>query len=57
MASPISRRHFLRSHGFNLGALALPWLLQRDAASAAPTKPFTDGLRFDLSPKPPPSVG
>ena len=57
MASPISRRHFLRSHGFNLGALALPWLLHRDAASAAPTKPFTDGLRFDLSPKPPPSFG
>jgi hypothetical protein len=48
-----SRRHFLRANAFSLGSLALPWLLSRDGVIAAPTKPFTEGEKFDLSTKPP----
>lgn len=57
MPDSISRRHFLQSSSFRLGALALPWLLSRDAARAAPTKPFADGIRFDLTKKTPPLPG
>ena len=52
-----SRRHFLRAHSFGLGALALPWLLSREGLLGAPTKPFTEGLKFDLTGKPPAHYG
>jgi len=52
-----SRRHFFRANAFSLGSLALPWLLRREGALAAPTKPFTEGERFDLTTKPPPRYG
>ncbi len=55
--SALSRRHFLRTHSFGLGALALPWLLSREGLIGAPTKPFTEGLKFDLTGKPPAHYG
>ncbi len=48
-----TRRQFLRSNAFGLGSLALPFLLNRDGLLGAPTKPFTDSLRFDTTGKPP----
>ena len=47
-----TRRQFLRANAFSLGSLALPWLLSRDAARAAPTKPFNGTEIFDLTKKP-----
>ena len=47
----------MRAHSFGLGSLALPWLLSREGLWAAPTKPFTEALKFDLSPKAPPRYG
>ena len=55
--SPYTRRHFLRAHSFGLGSLALPWLLSREGLLGAPTKPFTEALKFDLTAKPPPRYG
>lgn len=51
MPGPLSRRHFLQSSAFQLGSLALPWLLSREAARAAPTKPFNGNEVFDLTKK------
>src|SRR5262245_37690811 len=48
-----SRRHFLSQQAFGLGSLALSWLLQRDRAWAAPTKPPVERTSYDLRPRPP----
>ncbi|MFN0128893.1 MAG: DUF1501 domain-containing protein [Verrucomicrobiales bacterium] len=50
-ASFCSRRHFLRAGAFNLGAVALPWLLQRDGLLAAPVRPELQPTTFDLNPR------
>ena len=44
-----SRRHFLAGSSLGLGATALAWMLERDAA-AAPAKP--EGRSFDTIPRP-----
>jgi hypothetical protein len=49
-----SRRHFLRAGAFNLGAVALPWLLQQDGLLAAPVRPELQPTTFDLNPRQPP---
>jgi hypothetical protein len=49
-----SRRHFLRAGAFNLGGLALPWLLQQDGLLAAPVRPELQPTTFDLAPRKPP---
>lgn len=55
MNAPIcSRRHFLRAGAFNLGAVALPWLLQQDGLLAAPVRPELQPTTFDLNPRQPP---
>ncbi len=48
-----NRRHFLATHAFGICSTALAWLLQQDAASAAPPKPNLAPEHFDLKPKPP----
>lgn len=48
-----SRRHFLTSQAMGLGSVALSWLLDQDAASAAPDKPVLEREVFDLLPKQP----
>ena len=55
MNAPLcSRRHFLRAGAFNLGAVALPWLLQQDGLLAAPVRPELQPTTFDLNPRQPP---
>jgi hypothetical protein len=49
-----SRRHFLQAGAFNLGAVALPWLLQQDGLLAAPVRPELQPTTFDLNPRKPP---
>jgi Protein of unknown function (DUF1501) len=49
-----SRRHFLASQGFGLGALALTWLLDQDRARAEPAKPNLERIAYDLKPRTPP---
>ena len=56
VAERIQRAELL-AQAFGLGSLALPWLLSREGVIAAPTKPFTDGEKFDLTTKPPPRYG
>jgi hypothetical protein len=46
-----SRRHFLAQQSFGVGSLALAWLLQQDAARAAPAKPTLEKPIYDLLPK------
>jgi len=46
-----SRRHFLEQQAFGIGGLALAWLLQQDAAHAAPAKPLLERPTFDLQPR------
>ncbi len=46
------RRHFLLQGSFGISGLALAWLMERDAAHAAPPKPNFDATSFDLRPKP-----
>ncbi|MBI3415510.1 MAG: DUF1501 domain-containing protein [Verrucomicrobia bacterium] len=57
MKSPsyCSRRHFLRANAFGLSSVALAWLLREDGLLAAPVKPHTGPLKFDLAPKSPPN--
>ncbi len=50
-----SRRHFLTSHMFGLGTLALATLLKQDGLLAEPKKPNLDRAQFDLLPKRPPN--
>ena len=52
-----SRRHFFKANAYGLGSLALPWLLREDGLLAAPVKPHTGSLKFDLAPKMPPLPG
>lgn len=47
-----SRRHFLATQTMSLGGVALAWLLQDDAARAAPAQPALEPPKFDLLPKP-----
>jgi hypothetical protein len=49
-----SRRHFVRAGAFHLGAVALPWLLQRDGLLAAPVRPELQPATFDLEARRPP---
>jgi hypothetical protein len=46
-----SRRHFLASGGFHLGAFGLAWLLRQDGLLAKPID--VEGQHYDLLPKPP----
>lgn len=46
-----SRRHFLEQQAFGLGSLALAWLMQQDAAQAAPAKPLLERPTYDLLPR------
>src|SRR3989442_946444 len=46
-----SRRHFLASSGFGLGAFGLAWLLKQDGLLAMP--PELEPRHFDLLPKKP----
>jgi hypothetical protein len=55
LRSHSTRRHFLASQGVNLGGLALTWLLQQDAARAAPAKPALERPVYDLKPRTPPA--
>jgi uncharacterized protein (DUF1501 family) len=55
LRSHATRRHFLASQGVSLGGLALTWLLQQDAARAAPAKPALEKPVYDLKPRTPPS--
>ncbi len=48
-----SRRHFLEQQAFGIGGLALAWLMQQDAARAAPAKPLLEPQTFDLKPRQP----
>lgn len=48
-----SRRHFLSTSGFHLGAFGLAWLLKQDGLLAAPEKPELERPHYDLLPKPP----
>jgi len=47
-----TRRHFLATQTMSLGGVALAWLLQDDAARAAPAQPALEPPKFDLLPKP-----
>ena len=47
-----TRRHFMASNVMNLGALALPVLLQQQS-QATPRKPDLVTEHFDLTPKKP----
>ena len=47
-----SRRHFLATQTMSLGGVALAWLLQDEAARAAPAQPALEPPKFDLLPKP-----
>ncbi len=47
-----SRRHLLEQQAYSIGGLALAWLMQQDAARAAPAKPLLEPQTFDLKPKP-----
>ncbi|MFN0051026.1 MAG: DUF1501 domain-containing protein [Planctomycetales bacterium] len=51
--SHFTRRHFLSQQAFGIGGLALAWLLQRDAARAAPPKPELERQTYDLLPRVP----
>ena len=53
-ATLTARRDFLARNATGLGTLALSWLLQHDAARAAPAKPVLERINFDLLPKAPP---
>lgn len=46
-----SRRHFLQQQSFGLSGLALAWLLKQDGLHAAPPKPATEPIVYDLLPK------
>lgn len=48
-----SRRHFLQQQAFGLSGIALAWLMNEDGLLAAPPKPATQPLTYDLLPKPP----
>lgn len=48
-----SRRHFLQQQSFGLSGLALAWLLKQDGVYAAPPKPATEPIVYDLLPKAP----
>lgn len=48
-----SRRHFLQQQSFGLSGLALAWLLKQDGLHAAPPKPATEPIVYDLLPKAP----
>jgi hypothetical protein len=50
--SDLARRRFLRSAALNLSALATAWLLQRDEASAQPSKPIVARTDVDLRRRP-----
>ena len=52
-----SRRHLLRASSYSLASLAVPWLISREQAAAAPAKPFNGTEKFDLTGKPPPRFG
>jgi len=51
-----SRRHFLAQQSLSIGSVALAWLLNQDAARAAPVKPNLEKPTYDLKPKPPPQA-
>jgi hypothetical protein len=48
-----SRRHFLQQQSFGISGLALAWLLKQDGVHAAPPKPATEPIVYDLLPKAP----
>ncbi len=48
-----SRRHFLQQQAFGLSGIALAWLMNEKGLLAAPPKPATQPLTYDLLPKPP----
>lgn len=48
-----SRRHFLQQQAFGLSSIALAWLMNEEGLLAAPPKPATQPLTYDLLPKPP----
>ena len=48
-----SRRHFLQQQAFGLSGIALAWLMNEEGLLAAPPKPATQPLTYDLLPKPP----
>ncbi len=48
-----SRRHFLQQQAFGLSGIALAWLMNEEGLLAAPPKPATQPVTYDLLPKPP----
>lgn len=48
-----SRRHFLQQQAFGLSSIALAWLMNEEGLLAAPPKPATQPVTYDLLPKPP----
>lgn len=48
-----SRRHFLQQQAFGLSSIALAWLMNEEGLLAAPPKPATQPLTYDLLPKSP----
>ena len=48
-----SRRHFMQQQAFGLSGIALAWLMNEEGLLAAPPKPATQPVTYDLLPKPP----
>ena len=48
-----TRRHMLASSAMGIGNIALAWLLNRESASASPTRPELGPRTYDLTPKQP----
>lgn len=53
MFAPLTRRSFLAENAMGIGAVALAWLNSQQSAWAAPAKPPSTPIRFDLAPKRP----
>lgn len=53
MLAPLTRRSFLAENAMGIGAVALAWLNSQQSAWAAPAKPPSTPIHFDLAPKRP----
>jgi len=51
MLTPLTRRGFLAENAMGIGAVALAWLNSQQSAFAAPAKPPSTPIHFDLKPK------
>ena len=51
MLTPLTRRGFLAENAMGIGAVALAWLNSQQSGFAAPVKPPSTPIHFDLKPK------